>query len=239
MDTTPTRADAAYALDALDADETRAYEEHLAGCDAARTSSRSSPAAARSRSRSPPVEPPPELRERILEAARAERPNVVPLRPGAGRPTARATVAAVVAIAACAVIGLGVWNVALHDQLDDAGRRCAACRCRAPTGSVVVGAGGPGRARRRRTSTAAPAGKTYEAWVIAGGAAAPAGTFGGGGTTVVKLEQPVRVGRGRGASRSSPRAARRSRRRSRSSRRRRLTALDAKGILRLGPRRVG
>ena len=40
----------------------------------------------------------------------------------------------------------------------------------------------------------APAGKTYEAWVIEGGAAAPAGTFGGGGTIAVKLEHPVRSG---------------------------------------------
>ncbi len=40
----------------------------------------------------------------------------------------------------------------------------------------------------------APKGKTYEAWVIHNGAAAPAGVFDGGGTVAVRLEQPVPSG---------------------------------------------
>ena len=41
---------------------------------------------------------------------------------------------------------------------------------------------------------AAPAGKTYEAWVIEDGAAAPAGTFGGGGTVAVQPRAPGPAG---------------------------------------------
>ena len=41
----------------------------------------------------------------------------------------------------------------------------------------------------------APEGKTYEAWVIDDGVAAPAGMFAGGpGRSVVKLDHPVSTG---------------------------------------------
>jgi anti-sigma-K factor RskA len=194
---------AAYALDALDDDETRAYEEHLAGCEICQNNLAAlSGTMVQLAFAAPPVDPPPELRERILEAARAERQNpvraehenVIPLRPRRtwSRPSARTTVAAVVAIAACLVIGLGVWNVSLSNQLDNA-RRLSAVPLQGASGSVVVGAGDKGVLVVSNLEQA-PAGKTYEAWVIEGGAAAPAGTFGGGGTIAVKLEHPVRSG---------------------------------------------
>ena len=67
---------AAYALDALDGDEVARYEEHLATCEQCRESSRSSAAPrARSRSRSTRRRRRAELRSRILDAARAERPT--------------------------------------------------------------------------------------------------------------------------------------------------------------------
>jgi anti-sigma-K factor RskA len=41
----------------------------------------------------------------------------------------------------------------------------------------------------------APSGKTYEAWVIRGGAARPAGLFRGqSGTSILKITTPVRSG---------------------------------------------
>ncbi|MGZ4317143.1 MAG: hypothetical protein ACXVRS_15135, partial [Gaiellaceae bacterium] len=57
--------------------------------------------------------PPPALRTRILDQARAERPNVVPLRPRWLRP-----VIAAAAVAACAAIGLGLWAASLAGKLD-------------------------------------------------------------------------------------------------------------------------
>jgi len=102
---------AAYALDALAPDDALAYEQHLAGCERCQEELASLGAAAGSLAYAVlPVEPPPALRERILQAARDERPNVVPLRP---RP-----LAAVAAVAACAAVGLGVWNILLHNDLN-------------------------------------------------------------------------------------------------------------------------
>src|ERR687883_22553 len=97
---------AAYALDALDSDEEREYEEHLARCTRCREDLASFSEAAPSLAygvESPP--PPPGLRDRILEQARSERPNVVPLKPR--RTRTWAIPAAAAAVAACAAIGLG------------------------------------------------------------------------------------------------------------------------------------
>jgi len=168
---------AAYALDALEPDEARAYEEHLAGCERCREELAALQGSASSLAYAvPPADPPPALRGRILEAARAERPNVVPLRRGWSRP-----LAVVAAVAACAAVGLAVWNVSLHNRLDQALRGVPLTGAK---GSVVVS-----------DLAAAPAGKTYEAWVIANGTARPAGLFPGGGRTIVfRLTRPLPAG---------------------------------------------
>lgn len=177
---------AAYALDALDAHEAEAYEKHLAGCDRCREElARLAPTAASLAYAAAPKAPPPELRGRILDAARAERTNVVPLRPRSTR-----GLAAVAAVAACAAVGLGVWDVSLHRRLDRAREPLHAVPVTGAKGSVVVGAGG--RSALVLTGLApAPAGKTYEAWVMQGRTAAPAGLFRGGATTVVQLSRRV------------------------------------------------
>ena len=65
---------AAYALDALDDDESKAYEEHLAGCEICQHNLAAlSGTMVQLAYAAPPVDPRPELRERILAAARAER----------------------------------------------------------------------------------------------------------------------------------------------------------------------
>ena len=73
---------AAYALDALDPEDVRSYEAHLARCERCRDELASLAEAvdALAYATDAPV-PPPELRARILQRARDERPNVVPLRP--------------------------------------------------------------------------------------------------------------------------------------------------------------
>jgi anti-sigma-K factor RskA len=181
----------AYVLDALDPSDLEDFEEHLATCARCREEvAELSGAAAALAYAVPPVAPPPALRARILETARAERPNVVPMRPRWAAP-----VAAAAAIAACAAIGLGVWDVSLHHRLDGA-RDQALVRVpvSGAAGSVVVASGGSG-ALVLSNLVAAPTGKTYEAWVIRGRAASPAGLFrGGGATTIVTLSRPIPAG---------------------------------------------
>jgi anti-sigma-K factor RskA len=181
---------AAYALDALEPEEARGYEEHLAGCERCREELASLQGAAGALAyAAPPARPPEELRGRILAAARAERPNVVPLRPRSWtRPLAVAA-----AVAACAVVGLAVWNVSLHNRLDRAQEALRGVPLTGATGSVVV-SGGNG-ALVVSNLAPAPAGKTYQAWVIKGGRASSAGTFGGGGRTIVfRLTRPLPAG---------------------------------------------
>src|SRR5205085_11080654 len=84
-----------------------------------------------------PARPPDSLRGRILDAARAERPNVVPLRPRASGLQFRHAVA-LAAVAACAVVGLAVWNVSLHDRLGRAQEALRGVPLTGAKGSVVV-----------------------------------------------------------------------------------------------------
>jgi anti-sigma-K factor RskA len=182
---------AAYALDALDPGERQAFEEHLAGCESCREEVAAlSGVAAELAFGVEPVSPPPQLRGRILEAARAERPNVLPL------PRRRvATLAAVAALAACLAVALGIWNIALHNQLSSAHSEALQ---RVPVsgvpGSLFVSSGGSASLVVYRLN-AAPAGKTYEAWVVQGKTAVPAGLFRGGpGATYVPIRRKVPQG---------------------------------------------
>ena len=111
---------AGYALDALDGDERRAYEEHLAGCERCRDDLASfwDVTSALAVAASGP-EPSPELRERVLASVRAEPQNVVPLAPRR-RGYVLPAVAAVAAVAAAVAIGLGVYALSLSNDLDDA-----------------------------------------------------------------------------------------------------------------------
>jgi anti-sigma factor RsiW len=174
---------AAYALDALDADEARAYEAHLARCERCRDElAQLSEAAGALAYASDAPAPPTELRARILQEARRERPNVVPLRPRWTIP-----VAAAAAVAACAAIALGLWAASLHGKLDRQHRIAAVLQDPAAThtalaadrGTLVVAPNGSAVLLVKRLSPA-PSGRTYEAWIAAGGSPRPAGTFAGG-----------------------------------------------------------
>jgi anti-sigma factor RsiW len=200
---------AAYALDALDADERERYEAHLAQCERCRGELASLGEATTALALAVPApSPPARLRSRILDAAAAERENVVPL-PMRRVWLTRATAAAA-SIAACAAVGLGVWAASLsHDLsrqkalnaqtqratqilLDPTSRRT---NLLGGSGVVAVDATGRGVLVVNRLP-AAPSGKTYEAWVIPpGGAAERAGLFKGGDTTtMVPLDENVPAG---------------------------------------------
>jgi anti-sigma-K factor RskA len=183
---------AAYALDALEPEEREAFEEHLAGCESCRDQLAELQIAAGELAWAvEPAAPPPELRARILDAARAERPNVVPFRPR--RVNAVWGVAAAAACAALA-LGLGLWNVSLHDQLSSRAGALERVPVSGLDGSVVVAHGGSAALVAFRVP-AAPAGKTYEAWVIEGKTTVPAGLFAGGNrSTFIPIEKKVRRG---------------------------------------------
>ena len=175
---------AAYALDALDADDVREFEEHLSHCERCREelAELREPVTALAFG-APEAAPPPELRERLLEQARSERPNVVPLRrrlpfaPG------------LAAVATCAAVAMGVW-IAVGTGGGSGPLRSTALVGAA--GSVVTTDNGGNGLLVLTSLRAAPRGKTYEAWVIEGSTARPAGLFRAGpGTVTVRLSQRV------------------------------------------------
>jgi anti-sigma-K factor RskA len=175
---------AAYALDALDGEERRDFEEHLKHCSECQDAVASFQETAGTLAydaQMPP--PPPALRERILEQARRERSNVVPLRRRRLLPAA--TTAA--AVAACLAIGLGIWAASLHDEL---GKRPEAIALTGASGSVIVTHENEATLVLRNLAPAPP-GKTYEAWVIENGKAVAAGTFAGGGSVALPLARKV------------------------------------------------
>jgi anti-sigma-K factor RskA len=196
---------AAYALDALDDIERQSFEEHLADCAvcAEEIHSLRSAAGALAYAVEGPA-PPAALRDRLLERARAERPpEVATIR---RRRYALPVAAAVAAVAACAAIAFGVWASTLQSDLDsatatqaeisrvlsDQDSRSLALAGRggqlvvSPTGKAVLVASGLPRA---------PAGKTYEAWVVGEAPEPlPAGIFPGGQQAVLLLERRVPEG---------------------------------------------
>ena len=191
---------AAYALDALDEAEEREYEDHLARCPRCREelASFGETASALAYAADGPA-PPAGLRERILDQARSERPNVVPLR---RRAVWIATTAA--AAAACTALALGLWATSLSRSLDREREQQASVAAvlgdpaarRLPLssgrGSLVVGS--TGRAVLLVSGLdPAPSGKVYEAWVVQHGAPKPAGTFRSGQTATL-LTTPVPEG---------------------------------------------
>jgi anti-sigma-K factor RskA len=181
---------AAYALDALDSGERELYEAHLAECERCRDELAEFSSVAASLAHAvEPASPPPELRERILDAARAERPNVVPLRPRFAY-----SLAAAAAVAACAAVGLAIWGISLHNRLGNS--NAAAIRRVALSGGRNAFVVYSGRSAGLVVSgLTAPAGRTYEVWVIQGNVKSPAGLFrGGSGTSYLALDHQVPPG---------------------------------------------
>ncbi len=191
---------AAYALNALDPDEERAYEEHLRHCPRCREDlgGLQEAAAALSYLAEGPA-PPHDLGDRIVAAALAERPNVVPLRRRWTTPALAAAAAAAAGIA----IGVGIWASSLSGELSDERDVLALVADQNATHVPVEGANGTlvvdqdGQAALLFTGLEeAPEGKDYQVWVIEGDTPPrPAGIFEGGeGTSVVPVEQPVPAG---------------------------------------------
>jgi len=146
---------ALYVLDALTGEDLARFEAHLEGCDRCREELAGLRGAAGALAFA--VEgpaPPTALRGRILDAARAERQNVVSL---PARRFAPVSIAAAVAVAAsAAAVGFGIWAASLHHSLaQDRAALNILADPNAPSGAAVLAVQLP----------SPPKGKTYEAWV--------------------------------------------------------------------------
>lgn len=199
---------AAYALDALESEERRLYEAHLAQCRQCREelASFADVTEALAVAASGPT-PGDALRDRILTAVHVEPQVVVPFE----RPSRRVPplLAGVAAVAAVVVLGLGLWASRLSGDLDEARsaleqQRAAASVLADPGARTVALASGRGQLVVDSSGRAvlvvdglapAPAGKTYEVWVVEGDAPVPAGLFPGlEGAELVLLEGTVDAG---------------------------------------------
>jgi len=203
---------AGYALDALDPDERRAYEAHLAGCQHCQeelTSFWETTEALAVAASGP--EPSADLRERILADVRAEPPQVVvPFE--RRRRRAAPVLGTAAAVAAVVAIGVGLWASSLSGELDDARatlerERAAAAILVHPDARSVALQAGQGKLVVDPEGQAvlvldgldpAPAGKTYEMWIVPGGdvgRASRAGLFPGrDGAEIEGLDGVVRTG---------------------------------------------
>ncbi|MDE3130278.1 MAG: anti-sigma factor [Acidobacteriota bacterium] len=177
---------AGYALDALEPEQEQAFEVHLARCPECREQLALFTATAGALAHAAPAaSPPPALRARILESARAERANVVPLRPRWAHPAA-----ALAAVASCAAIALGLW-IGLGSS---APAQLTALALHGASGSVVRASNGKATLVLSGLQPA-PNGKTYEAWVMLPGRVLPAGLFDARGqTTTLTLSRDLPKG---------------------------------------------
>ena len=171
---------AAFALDALDREQTEAFQQHLAACpdcDAAVEELRV--AAAALAFAVEPLVPSGSLRPRVLDTGA----QVIPLR---RRRHARFLAAAMVAAASCAVVVAAVRPWETGDS--QAGfRRYDA---KGANATLLVSRSGEAVLAARRLPPLA-AGTVYELWVIAGDRAQPAGLFRG---SLATLTRPVPPG---------------------------------------------
>ena len=197
-----------YALDALDPDERREYEAHLADCERCREELASfwQTTEGLAVAASGPA-PSPGLRARILAEARAEPQVVVPFEPRRRRTIP--VLAAAVAVAAVVALSVGLWAARLSGDLDDARsalerERAAAAVLVDPDSRTVALRAGEGRLVVGTEGEAvlvldgvdpAPAGKTYELWIIEGDTPQRAGLFPGrDGRDVVPVDGTVAEG---------------------------------------------
>lgn len=185
---------AAYALDAVDDAERTEYERHLGSCERCRAELAELQETASMLAYAVASPAPPEtLRARILEGARAERSNVVPLR---RRPVLTYTLGAVAAAAAAVALAVGFWASGVADERDELREALGDPRAQivelpSGQGRLVVAPGGG--ATLVVDHAEAPRGKVYAAWVVADGDPEPAGVF-EGGERVVRLTRAVPPG---------------------------------------------
>jgi anti-sigma-K factor RskA len=196
---------AGHALRALSSEDEERVVVHLAECERCRRRLRETEAVAASLAYGvPQVAPPPELRSRVLAIAEpvVAAPAGAPAAEPAGHPAParrrrqwwpRFAAVAVPAMA-LALVAMLAWNVSLRNDVNASRDDLANGAAVAVPGVGNVVAQTDGNATLFAHLRPAPAGKTYEAWVIRGSVALPAGVFEGGGTVELPLTQSARPG---------------------------------------------
>lgn len=180
---------AGYALDALAPEERDAFERHLAGCPECQEELASFWEVAGALAvAADSAAPSPELRDRILADVRAEKQTVVSLD---SRRRVSPVLAAITAMAAAVAIGLGIYAVSLNSDLDStrsaltaqenatallADSSATSVALQSGTGRLVVGSDGKA-VLVLNDLPPAPAGKTYQAWIVDDQTPVSAGTF--------------------------------------------------------------
>src|SRR5215208_1425879 len=189
---------AAYAIDALDNGERQRFEAHLGDCARCRgdvDAFRTAAAGLAIADRAPP--PPAGLRGQIIDAARAERPNVVTL-----RPRRRALWMPAAAVASAVAVAAAAWAVVLFDRVSDrdetiavlsdpSARRLALSH--GVNGSAMLVVASSGDAALTGDFMPAPDGKEYEAWIITD-RPHRAGMLGRGGRATLMLRERLPKG---------------------------------------------
>lgn len=200
----------AWALGAVDPDEERAVNAHLASCDRPHDAARAAiEGAALVPASLGPVAPSTELRNRLMATVavtpqehRPQQRAVVERAPEPARPWWRFSQlpSAVAAVALAAAVGLGAWGLALNAHLAerDAALRAVAAADAAYPAQGEIGSGwviqsGDEAMFMAEDLAELAAGQLYELWLIdADGTAVAAGTLTDtDGVALVPLEQPL------------------------------------------------
>jgi anti-sigma-K factor RskA len=196
------------ALYALSTDEEEQVALHVAECERCRRRLREAEALAASLAYAvPSTDPPPDLRDRVLASVEP----VVDAAPAPAEPASGTVTAAprrqrprfawwprlsavVVPALGVAVVALAIWGVSQQNRVSslESSLQHAQVTRVGSLGSAVTKAGG--KTTLFASIRSAPAGKTYEAWVMRGKVAIPAGIFAGGGTLQLTLTHAARPG---------------------------------------------
>lgn len=177
---------AAYVLDALEGTEVRQFEEHLEHCDRCQSELAPMRAAVEGLPAGAPVRgAPPDLKDRVMAAVRAEAPRQAPKKQARHWPIARprlvasATAAAAAAAAAVAIVlVLGGGNsTRIYEGV-----------VHAPGASASLRQSGSSTELRVSRVPPPPQGRIYEVWLKRGARAPqPAGTLFANGTGTVSV----------------------------------------------------
>jgi anti-sigma factor RsiW len=191
-----------YALGALDPEEERTVSRHVPDCERCSTELRERiyPAVGVLAESVPQLEPPPELRERLLEIVRAEAEvKAEPAKAGRGRRSrlGRLVLRPAAGLAVLAVVAAGVAGYLVANDGDEGGGGVSTV----PVTQAGAGIGGS-LVVAEDTATLSvhgmpqlPEGAVYQLWVARGSSVSPSSTFvpdaTGRGTAVVPESLPA------------------------------------------------